>query len=159
MGFEPWQLVTSAFLHGNFTHLLLNMFALFMFGRDVETHLGSKRFLAMYGASILTGSLAQLLVVSASVDQGIVPTVGASGGVFGVLLAFGVLFPKRRVMLLFPPIPMPAWLLVLGYGLIELANGVLGTMQVSRTSRIWAAWWAPRWYCCWPARSGRHTDS
>jgi membrane associated rhomboid family serine protease len=55
--------------------------------------------------------------------------VGASGGVFGVLLAFGVLFPKRRVMLLFPPIPMPAWLLVTGYGIVELANGVLGTQQ------------------------------
>jgi membrane associated rhomboid family serine protease len=129
VGFQPWQLVTSAFLHGNTAHLLLNMFALYMFGRDVEMQLGSSRFAWLYGASVLAGSLAQLLVVTATIEEGIVPTVGASGGVFGVLLAFGVLFPRRRVMLLFPPIPMPAWLLVLGYGVLELASGVFGTTQ------------------------------
>lgn len=129
VGFEPWQLITSAFLHdpGNALHLLFNMFALYMFGRDVEMALGTRRFAWLYGASILSASLVQLLVVTASVDEGIVPTLGASGGVFGVLLAFGVLFPRRRVLLLFPPIPMPAWLLVLGFGVIALANGVLGT--------------------------------
>jgi membrane associated rhomboid family serine protease len=129
VGFEPWQLVTSAFLHGNTPHLLLNMFALYMFGRDIELAMGSRRFAWLYGASVLTASVVQLLVVTATVDEGIAPTVGASGGVFGVLLAFGVLFPKRRVMLLFPPIPMPAWLLVVGYGALELANGVFGTQQ------------------------------
>jgi membrane associated rhomboid family serine protease len=55
--------------------------------------------------------------------------VGASGGVFGVLLAFAMLYPHRRVMLIFPPIPMPAWLLVAGYGVVELAMGVFGTQQ------------------------------
>lgn len=128
VGFEPWQLVTYAFLHGNTMHLALNMFALFMFGRDVELQLGSRRFAWMYGGSVLTAGLVQLWVVTASLPE-VVPTVGASGGVFGVLLAFGVLFPKRRVMLLIPPIPMPAWLLVTGYAVIELANGVFGTRQ------------------------------
>jgi membrane associated rhomboid family serine protease len=131
VGFQPWQLVTTAFLHdpSSSMHLLLNMFALYMFGRDVEMAMGTKRFAWLYGASILTASLIQLMVVTANVDEGIVPTVGASGGVFGVLLAFGVLFPKRRVMLLIPPIPMPAWVLVAGYAVLSLASGVLGTQQ------------------------------
>jgi membrane associated rhomboid family serine protease len=105
------------------------MFAVYMFGRDIELQLGSRRFAVLYAASILAGGLVQLLVVTQGIDEGIGPTVGASGGVFGILLAFGVLFPKRRVMLLIPPIPMPAWLLVAGYGVIELANGVFGTQQ------------------------------
>jgi membrane associated rhomboid family serine protease len=129
VGFQPWQLVTYAFLHGGTTHLVLNMFALYMFGRDVEMQMGSRRFAWLYGASILAGGLVQLLVVTMSIEEGIGPTVGASGGVFGILLAFGVLFPKRRVMLLIPPIPMPAWLLVTGYGVIELASGVFGSQQ------------------------------
>lgn len=129
VGFEFWQLVSYAFLHGNTVHLALNMFALYMFGKDIEMELGSKRFAWLYGASILAGGLVQLLVVTSTLDQGIAPTVGASGGVFGVLLAFGVLFPKRRVMLLIPPIPMPAWVLVTGYALIELGSGVFGRSQ------------------------------
>jgi membrane associated rhomboid family serine protease len=129
VGFQPWQLVTYAFLHGSTAHLALNMFAVYMFGRDIELQLGARRFALLYGASILAGGLVQLLVVTQGIDEGIGPTVGASGGVFGILLAFGVLFPKRRVMLLIPPIPMPAWLLVAGYGVIELANGVFGTQQ------------------------------
>jgi membrane associated rhomboid family serine protease len=129
VGFEPWQLITYAFLHGSTAHLALNMFALYMFGRDIELQLGSRRFAWLYGASVLAGGLVQLLVVTATLDEGIAPTVGASGGVFGVLLAFGVLFPKRRVMLLIPPIPMPAWVLVTGYAVIELASGVFGMSQ------------------------------
>src|SRR5690349_13866673 len=129
VGFEPWQLVTSAFMHGGTMHLALNMFALYMFGRDVEATLGSKRFAWLYGASVIAGSLAQLVVVTATIDNGVIPTVGASGGVFGVLLAFGVMFPKRRVMLLLPPIPMPAWVLVTGYAVVELASGVFGSQQ------------------------------
>jgi membrane associated rhomboid family serine protease len=129
VGFKPWQLVTSGFLHGNLPHIALNMFALYQFGSDVERVLGSKGFAWLYGASVLTGSVAQLIVVSMNTAGGIVPTLGASGGVFGVLLAFGMLFPRRRVMLLIPPIPMPAWVLVAGYGAIELLQGVLGTQQ------------------------------
>jgi membrane associated rhomboid family serine protease len=131
VGFEPWQLVTSAFLHdpGSYMHIAFNMFALYSFGPMVERAVGSRRFAWLYSASVLTASLAQLLVVTATVDRGAVPTVGASGGVFGVLLAFAFLFPHSRVMLIFPPIPMKAWVLVAGYAAIELASGVLGTMQ------------------------------
>jgi membrane associated rhomboid family serine protease len=123
--FEPWQLVSSAFLHGGLSHLLLNMFALWMFGHDCERVLGARRYLALYFAAVLSSGLLQLAVVSLSGSA--YPTVGASGAVFGVLLAFAMLFPERRVMLLFPPIPMPAWLFVTLYGVVELANGVLGT--------------------------------
>jgi membrane associated rhomboid family serine protease len=125
VGFRPWQLVTYAFLHGGVAHLFLNMFALWMFGRDCEEVLGSTRFGLLYAAAVLSGGLVQLVVASSS--GAMYPTVGASGGVFGVLLAFGVLFPRRRIVLLIPPIPMPAWLFVALYGAIELANGVFGT--------------------------------
>lgn len=129
VGFHPWQLVTSSLLHASVTHIFLNMFALYMFGRSVEAALGPRRFLWLYFSAVLVAALVQLLVVSWGTTGSPYPTIGASGGVFGVLLAFGMLFPRQRVMLLIPPIPMPAWLLVTAYGLIELASGVFGTEQ------------------------------
>jgi membrane associated rhomboid family serine protease len=127
VGFEPWQLVSSAFLHGNLPHIALNMFALYSFGTMVERGVGSRRFAVLYGASVLTAALVQLLVVTATIERGAVPTVGASGGVFGVLLVFAYLYPHSRVMLMFPPIPMKAWVLVAGYAVLELASGVFGS--------------------------------
>jgi membrane associated rhomboid family serine protease len=127
VGFEPWQLVTYAFLHGSFTHIALNMLALLIFGPEVERTLGTRHFLVLYFAAVISAALVQLAVVTMAGDNGIYPTVGASGGIFGVLLAFGMLFPHRIVVLLFPPIPLPAWLLVTLYGLLELTSGVLGT--------------------------------
>jgi len=129
VGFEPWQLVKYSFLHStaNFAHILLNMLALWMFGRDVERTLGSQRYAVMYFAAVLSAGLVQLLVVSATPGPNVYPTIGASGGVFGILLAFGVLYPHRIVVLLIPPIPMPAWFFVCAYGLIELVSGVVGT--------------------------------
>jgi membrane associated rhomboid family serine protease len=129
VGFEPWQLVTSAFLHGGFAHIALNMYALYMFGGMVERALGARRFIWLYAASVLAAALVQLLVVTAALDESLGPTVGASGGVFGVMLAFAMLFPHSRVMLLFPPIPLKAWVLVAGYAVIELTSGVMGTSQ------------------------------
>lgn len=126
VGFHVWQLVTSAFLHGNLGHLFLNMLGLRIFGREVEQTLGPARYLGLYFAAVVSAALVQLLVVSTA-DTEPYPTIGASGGVFGILLAVGVLFPRRIVVLLFPPIPMPAWLFVTLYGVIELANGFLGT--------------------------------
>ena len=129
VGFEPWQLLTYAFLHGSVPHIALNLYALYAFGGEVERVLGARRFIWLYFASVLTAGVTQLIVVTATIAMGVAPTLGASGGVFGVLLAFAVLFPHRRVMLLIPPIPMPAWVLVAGYGAIELANGVMGTSE------------------------------
>jgi len=128
VGFEPWQLITSAFLHANLAHIALNMYALYSFGGMVERVIGSRRFAWLYFASVLAAAAVQLIVVTAASAQ-VAPTVGASGGVFGVLLAFALLFPHSRVMLLFPPIPMKAWVLVAGYALIELTSGVFGTSQ------------------------------
>ncbi|MFZ2017267.1 MAG: rhomboid family intramembrane serine protease [Methyloceanibacter sp.] len=125
VGFEPWQLITYAFLHGSFMHIGLNMLALFIFGPDVERELGTGRYLVLYFAAVISAACVQLLTMAGAGD--VYPTIGASGGIFGVLLAYGMLFPHRILVLLFPPIPLPAWLMVTIYGLIELANGVFGT--------------------------------
>jgi len=124
--FAPWQIVTYSFLHAGFAHIFLNMFALFMFGGEIERLYGSRWFTIFYFVSVITAGLAQLIFAALSGGPPY-PTLGASGGVFGVLLAFGMTFPKRTVMLVFPPIPMPAWLFVTLYGLIELYLGVTGT--------------------------------
>lgn len=126
VGFEVWQLVTSAFLHGSLMHLALNMFGLYSFGGEIERVLGPRRYLALYFAAVVVAALVQLVVASTASGPPY-PTVGASGGVFGVLLAFGMMFPRRTVMLLIPPVPMPAWLLVTLFGAVELFNGVIGT--------------------------------
>ena len=123
--FQPWQLVSYAFLHGGYAHLFFNMFALYMFGPDIERLLGARRFLTYYIVCVLGAAVAQLAVLR-MVGNPPVPTVGASGGIFGILLAFGLAFPRRRLMLIFPPIPLPAWLFVTLYGLLELYLGVSG---------------------------------
>lgn len=126
VAFRPWQLLSYSFLHGSGTHLFFNMLALYMFGSDVERVFGTRRFVTFYFACVVTAAIAQLLVATLS-GAPPYPTVGASGGVFGLLMAFAMYFPRRTVMLIFPPIPMPAWLFVLLYGGVELYLGVTGT--------------------------------
>ena len=123
--FAPWQVLTYGFLHGSLTHLLFNMLGLYMFGSDIERVWGPRRFLTYYLTCVISAAIAQLVVTSMMGSAH--PTVGASGGVFGLLLAFGMMFPRRTVVLLIPPIPMPAWLFVTLYGLIELYLGITGT--------------------------------
>lgn len=156
--FRPYQVITHMFMHAGVAHLFFNMFALFMFGRVLESVWGPKRFFIYYFVSGLGAALSheavmaiqyQKLVSAISPEQlemvmdrgaeiwqsgrnftdpdmrqlnGIlnIPTVGASGAVFGILLAFGVLFPNTQLMLLFPPIPIKAKWLVIGYGALEL---------------------------------------
>lgn len=126
--FHIWQVITYAFLHGGWAHLFFNMFGLYMFGPEIERVLGAQRFLIYYFVCVV-GAAALHLAVTPLIGGLLAPTLGASGGVFGILLAFGMFFPQRRVMLLFPPIPMPAWVFVTLYGLAELAMGVFGTVQ------------------------------
>ena len=125
--FHPWQLLTYAFLHGSVAHIFLNMFALFMFGRGLELYWGGRRFLIYYLVCVLAAAVTQLLVEGAA--GGTEPVLGASGGVFGVLLAFAWYFPRQRLFVIPIPIPIPAWLFVTGYALIELFFGVTGREQ------------------------------
>ena len=128
--FMPWQLVTYAFMHdpGNIFHLAFNMLALAMFGAPLEYTWGERRYAIYYLVCVVGAGLCQLLVGSWALANGAdpYPTIGASGGVFGLLLAYGMLFPNQRVMLLFPPIPMKARTLVILYGVFELGLGLTG---------------------------------
>jgi membrane associated rhomboid family serine protease len=158
--FQPFQVVSHMFMHGSLTHIFFNMFALWMFGKVLESVWGSRRFLIYYFVTGLGAAALHMLVMhielaaaikEAQASLGIdnftpavvenlisstnplatkvgigmwVPTVGASGAVFGVLLAFGMLFPNTQLMLLFPPIPMKAKYFVIGYGILELFLGI-----------------------------------
>ncbi|TVO57655.1 MULTISPECIES: rhomboid family intramembrane serine protease [Denitromonas] len=120
----PWQLVSYSFLHGGIGHIFFNMFAVYMFGSELERVFGARRYAMLWFAGVISGALAQIAVGMLFGSQA--PVIGASAGVFGLLLTYGVLFPKRRVVLLIPPIPMPAALFVALYGALELFLGVTG---------------------------------
>jgi membrane associated rhomboid family serine protease len=126
--FLPWQLLTYGFLHGNFMHVAFNMLALVMFGAPLEYTWGNRRFLAYFLVCVVGAGLCQLLVASwmSRTTGALYPTIGASGGIFGLLFAYGMLFPNQRVMLLIPPIPMKARTLVIVYGALELVLGATG---------------------------------
>ena len=151
--FRPHQLITHIFMHGSFTHLFFNMFALWMFGKILENIWGEKRFLTYYmitgiGAAFIHLLISQYQIISISNQipelvsiaiEGkynpsiplskkltqliITPTVGASGAVFGLLLAFGMLFPNALLYLYFA-IPIKAKYFVIGYGILELYAGI-----------------------------------
>jgi membrane associated rhomboid family serine protease len=146
--FQPWQIVSHMFMHGDLSHIFFNMFALYMFGSQLERVWGPKRFLTYYVACGLGAFALHEFVVGLqfytelgtffpAAEQFVSPqasplerarvleivygrVVGASGAVFGLLLAFGMLFPNTQLMLLFPPIPIRAKYFVMGYGAIEL---------------------------------------
>jgi Uncharacterized membrane protein (homolog of Drosophila rhomboid) len=144
--FNPAQLISYMFMHGGFTHLFFNMFAVWMFGRILEQIWGPKKFLFYYIACGIGAGLIQELVqyiqyavqLSAydKVDLGegmIVPmaqylnlmnTVGASGAVYAILLAFGMLFPNERMFIIPIPFPIKAKYFVAGYAIIELMEGI-----------------------------------
>jgi membrane associated rhomboid family serine protease len=127
--FHVWQIVTYAFLHStdNIWHLLFNMFGLWMFGAEIERYVGPRRLLACYFASVITAALTQLFVpMLFGAPPG--PTIGASGGVFGLILAYAVMFPRRKVAVYFL-IPMPTWLFATLYAAIELFQGVTGSQS------------------------------
>jgi membrane associated rhomboid family serine protease len=123
--FYPWQLISYAFLHGSFSHIFFNMMGLWMFGSELERIWGGKRYMHFLAASALTGGLCQLLM--SFIFGWMSPTVGASGALYGLLLAFGMMFPNRTIMPLFPPIPMKAKVFVAVFGGLELLMGVTGS--------------------------------
>jgi membrane associated rhomboid family serine protease len=128
--FHIWQIVTYAFLHstGNLTHLLFNMLGLWMFGAEIERYVGPRRLATCYFASVVTAGLTQI-IVPPLLGSAPAPTIGASGGVFGLLLAYALMFPNRKVVPLIPPIPMPAWLFATLYAGVELFLGVTGSLS------------------------------
>src|SRR2546425_12638844 len=121
--FLPWQVLSYAFLHGDVFHLFFNMFGLWMFGSEIEQLWGQKRYARFLLASVLTAALVQLGFTA--LMGTFYPTVGISGGLFGLLLAFGMMFPNRIIMPLFPPIPMKAKVFVFVFGALELLMGYM----------------------------------
>lgn len=161
--FMPHQIITYMFMHGSISHLFFNMFAVFMFGRVLETVWGSRKFFVYYIVTGIGAAALQMIVtyfrlqsLEATLPTEVISTVynegaaiiaqgmnytdpqygdlngllngamlGASGAVFGILVAFGMLFPNTELMLLFPPIPIKAKWFVIGYGVIELSLGIV----------------------------------
>jgi membrane associated rhomboid family serine protease len=130
--FLPWQPVTYAFLHGGLGHLFFNMFGLAMFGSELERFWGPRRYAQFLLAGVLSAALAQQLVTWGTQ----IPTVGASGGLFALLLAYGWLFPRRILMPLFPPIPMEARHFVVVFGALELLFGLSGRSGVAHFAHL-----------------------
>ncbi len=153
--FNVGQLFTYMFMHANFTHLFFNMLALWMFGRILEYDMGSRRFLVYYlmcgiGAGIiqlgayyidymsLVGNYSPASVARWAND---VSTVGASGAVFGLLLAFGMIHPNNIIMLMFPPVALKAKWFVVIYGVVELLLGIRGGGGVAHFAHVGGMLW------------------
>jgi len=132
--FWPWQLVSYGFLHGDPMHLFFNMLGLWMFGSELERLWGQKRYIQMLVASVLTAAVVQLLFTMVTGSRA--PTVGASGALFGLLLSFGMLFPNRVIMPLFPPIPMKARTFVAVFGGLELLMGLSGRSGIAHFAHL-----------------------
>jgi len=132
--FGPWQLLSYAFLHGDFLHLFFNMLGLWMFGSELERLWGQRRYIHMLLAGTLAAALVQLVFNMLVGSRA--PTVGASGALFGLLLCYGVLFPNRTIMPLFPPIPMKARTFVIVFGALELFLGVSGSSGVAHFAHL-----------------------
>ena len=132
--FLPWQVISYAFLHGDFTHLFFNMLGLYMFGSELERLWGTRRYLHVLAASVLAAAVAQLVVTLLLGSRGY--TVGASGALFGLLLAYGMLFPNRTIMALIPPIPLKARTFVMVFGALELLLGLFGPTGVAHFAHL-----------------------
>jgi len=132
--FHWWQPVTHMFMHGGFWHIFFNMYTLVMFGMVVERVLGTQKYLIFYfvtglgAAALHTGvEWLQLTYMGGGAAILYTPMVGASGAIFGVLVAFAMLYPEARLTLIFPPITLDAkWWVIIFIG-IELVTGITGT--------------------------------
>lgn len=120
--FHVWQFVSYMFLHASMGHIFFNLFALWMFGQSIEHYWGTQRFTIYYFATGIGAAVLHMIV-----GGGGAPTLGASGAVYGILLAFGMMFPERRIILLIPPIPIKAKYFVAIFGVIELFSGLMRT--------------------------------
>lgn len=148
--FHPYQIITHMFMHGGFWHLFFNMYTLWIFGSVLENMWGSKKFFLYYMVTGLGAALLHELVMfiqvsvwtpeiaagSIQASQSMhalmmTPTVGASGAIYGLLLAYGMMFPNNVMALIFPPISLKAKWFVIIFGAIELVSGLTGAMGMS----------------------------
>lgn len=122
--FRWWQFFTHMFMHGGFWHLFFNMYTLFLFGSVVERMIGQRKFLIFY---FVCGLGAAALHTGVEFIQGMgYPTVGASGAIYGLLIAYAMMFPESKMTLLFPPVTLSAKWMVIVFAVIELGTGVTG---------------------------------
>ena len=127
---STYQVITYSLIHGGLLHLSLNMLGLYVFGKMVCKEIGGITFLSLYLVSIIGSAVACLLFSSQF------PVVGASGAVFGVMAAFGVLFAKQELILLFPPIPMKAIYLVISYAIVEVYFSITSSVGISHVAHV-----------------------
>ena len=168
--FSIWQPLTYMFMHGGFSHLFFNMFSLWMFGRTLELELGAKRFLIYYivcgvGAALFQMGIEQIDLATLEVGSREwimymqVPTVGASGAIFGLLLAFGMLHPNALISLIFPPITLKAKWFVIIYGALELLLGVSGSMDnVAHFAHLGGMFWGWLLLVWWRRQARKHNN-
>lgn len=135
--FYPWQLLTYQFMHADFSHLFFNLFSLWMFGSEVEYNLGMRKFIAFYLLSGIGAGIVQLIVSSLAGGVGV--TVGASGAVYGVLVAFGVLHPDRRVLIIPIPVPIRAKIMIMLMIAFDLLLGLTSTGNVAHFAHLGGA--------------------
>ncbi|HIZ87687.1 MAG TPA: rhomboid family intramembrane serine protease [Candidatus Coprenecus pullistercoris] len=135
--FKPFQLITYMFMHGSFWHIFFNMFSLYMFGSVLESYWGGKKFFLYYmicgiGAGLVNELSMYIQICTADTPAQIAdilrtPTVGASGAIYGLLLAYGMMFPNNMMQFIFPPVAIKAKWMVIIFGAIELLSGITGT--------------------------------
>lgn len=170
--FKPWQPFTYMFMHSavDFSHLFFNMFSLWMFGRTLELEMGWKRFLIYYmvcgvGAALFLMGVAQIDLAHLEIGSKAwyvymsTPTVGASGAIFGLLLAFGLLHPNALISLIFPPITLKAKWFVVIYGVLELLLGVTGSMaNVAHFAHLGGMFWGWLLLLLWRHQARKHNN-
>jgi membrane associated rhomboid family serine protease len=132
--FMPWQPFTYALLHADVWHLFFNMLGLWMFGAELEMLWGRRRYVQFLLASVLAAAVCQALI--GLLMSGMAPTIGASGALYGLLIASAILFPNRVVMPLFPPIPMKQRTFVMVFGGLELLQGLTGFTGVAHFAHL-----------------------
>ncbi len=158
-GFMPWQLITSGFMHGGFGHLIFNMLALVMFGSSIEYEWGARRYAIYYFVCLLGSALLQLAAATFAIFDGqLILTLGASGAIYGLLLAYGMMFPNRKVTLLPFPIVLKARTLVIVYVAASLFYGVFttgtGVAHFAHLGGMIVGWLLIRWWRSQPPRGG-----
>lgn len=164
--FGLWQLVSYMFLHANFGHLFCNMFAVLMFGPALEQSWGAKKYLLYYFVCGIGAALVQLGIWALVQPYAPGVTIGASGAVFGILLAFGWLFPDVPMFLLFIPIPIRARVFVIGYAVVELFAGIVNIDNVAHFAHLGGMlfglllilWWKYSDHWHWPRFGRKHTE-